>query len=162
MAFGSMFAPAGYLAEYDMLLAAGVDPENDLGHYTTPRGSYKHEKLVYGVLYGAYDAAAVPLLDLEVMTREGKIATDDLVILAQSSLIPYCSFAATREVDQTLLKKFRQALADLKPADTVNIDGEQIRVMKAALVDGYEELAASDYDALKGMARRVNTHRQQL
>jgi len=161
MAFGSIFAPAGYLAEYDMLLTAAIDPEKDLGHYTTPRGSFKHEKLVYGVLYGAYDAAAVPLLDLETMTRDGKIAGDDLVILAQSGMIPYCTFAAAKGADRELAGKFRQALLELQPADTVNLDGEQIRILKAAMIDGYEELASSDYNALRGMADRVNRHLQQ-
>ena len=74
MAFGPMLAPTGYLAEYDLMLAAGINPENDLGHYTIPSGSYKHEKLIYGVLYGKYDVAAAPLIDIENMTREGKIA----------------------------------------------------------------------------------------
>lgn len=161
MAFGSIFAPAGYLAEYDMLLAAGIDPEKDFGHYTTPRGSYKHEKLVYGVLYGAYDVAAVPLLDLEVMTREGKISANDFTIIAQSSMVPYCTFTAAGSVDQKLLRKFRQALVDLNPNDTVTVDGEQVKVMKAAWIDGYEELAESDYNLLRDMAVRVNKHQQQ-
>lgn len=161
MAFGSAFAPAGYLTEYDLLLNAGIDPERDLGHYTTPRGSFKHEKLVYGTLYGAYDAAAVPLLDLETMIREGKIAADDVVILAKSDLIPYCTFVAAKGVDRQLLEKFRRALAELKPTDTVEMDGERIRVMKAAMIDGYEELVDGDYDNLRKIADRVGKHLNQ-
>ena len=161
MAFGSVFAPAGYLAEYSLLLAAGIDPEKDLGHYTTPRGSFKHEKLVYGVLYGAYDAAAVPLLDLEIMTREGKISPEEIVILAQSDRIPYCTFTAAKGVDQSLLKKFSQALLELKPTDTVTIDGEQVRVMKTSRIDGYEELPPNAYNALRAIADRVNAHLSQ-
>jgi phosphonate transport system substrate-binding protein len=160
LAFGAMLAPAGYLAEYDLLLAAGVDPEKDLGHYTTPRGSFKHEKLVYGVLFGAYDAAAVPLLDLETMTREGKIATDDFMILARSGTIPYCTFAAAKGVEQSLVTKVRKALTALQPEDTAVVDGETVRVMKAARVDGYEELADSDFDPVRAMAKRVNGHQQ--
>jgi len=160
MALSAMLAPAGYLAEYDLLLAAGIDPEKDLGHYTTPRGSYKHEKLVYGVLFGAYDVAAVPLLDLELMTRDGKISADDFVILAQSSMIPYCTFAAAGDVDPQLFTRVRKALTGLQQSDTVAIDGEQVGVMKAASIDGYEELADSDYHALRAMTERVNAHRQ--
>lgn len=158
MAFGSMFAPAGYLVEYNLLLKAGIDPEKDLGHYTTPRGSFKHEKLVYGVLYGAFDAAAVPLLDLEIMVSEGKIRSEDIVILAQSDLIPYCTFTAAKGVDQVLLNKFRNALLELKPADTVTIYGEQVKVLKASRTDGYELLSQSTYDSLRTMADRVNIH----
>lgn len=156
MAFGPMLAPTGYLAEYDMMLAAGINPENDLAHYTIPPGSYKHEKLIYGVLYGLYDVAAAPVMDLENMTRDGKIAPDDLVILAQSKPIPYCTFAVSKEADPALVKKVRDALMALKPSDTALVDGEQLKVMKAAWIDGYEELLDSDYDPIREMAKHVN------
>jgi len=156
LAFGPMLAPAGYLAEYDMMLAAGINPENDLGHYTIPPGSYKHEKLIYGVLYGKYDVAAAPLLDLENMTRDGKITPDDFVILGQSQPFPYCTFAAAKGTDPGLIKKVREALLALKPSDTATVDGEQLKVMKSAWIDGYEELPDSDYNLIREMAKRVN------
>lgn len=156
MAFGPMLAPTGYLAEYDMMLAAGINPENDLGHYTIPPGSYKHEKLIYGVLYGMYDVAAAPAMDIENMTREGKIAADDIVILAQSKPIPYCTFGVAKDADPALVKKVKEALMSLKPTDAAEVDGEQLKVMKAAWIDGYEELLDSDYDPIREMAKRVN------
>ena len=156
MAFGPMLAPTGYLAEYDLMLAAGINPENDLGHYTIPSGSFKHEKLIYGVLYGQYDVAAAPVLDIETMTREGKISTDDIVILAQSVPVPYCTFAVAKGTDPALVKKVKDALMALKPSDTAEVDGETLKVMKAAWIDGYEELLDSDYDPLREMAKRVN------
>lgn len=156
MAFGPMLAPTGYLAEYDLMLAAGINPENDLGHYTIPPGSYKHEKLIYGVLYGLYDIAAAPVMDLENMTRDGKIAADDFVILAQSKPIPYCTFGVAKDADPVLVKKVKDALMALKPTDTATVDGEQLKVMKAAWIDGYEELPDSEYDVIREMAKRVN------
>ncbi|WP_298268784.1 phosphate/phosphite/phosphonate ABC transporter substrate-binding protein [Geobacter sp.] len=156
MAFGPMLAPTGYLAEYDLMLAAGINPEHDLGYYSIPPGSYKHEKLIYGVLYGKYDVAAAPLLDLETMAREGKISPDDFVILAQSKPIPYCTFGAARDADPALVKKVREALLALKPTDTAEVDGERLKVLKAASVDGYEELLDSDYNPIREMAKRVN------
>lgn len=156
MGFGPMLAPTGYLAEYDLMLAAGINPENDLDHYTIPTGSYKHEKLIYGVLHGLYDVAAAPLLDLEIMTREGKLAPDDFVILAQSTPIPYCTFAAAKGTDPALIKKIREALLALKPGDTAPVDGEQLKVLKTAWIDGYEELPDSDYNLIREMAKRVN------
>ena len=156
MAFGPMLAPTGYLAEYDLMLAAGINPENDLGHYTIPSGSFKHEKLIYGVLYGQYDVAAAPILDIENMTREGKIAPDDFIILAQSVPIPYCTFANAKGTDPALVKKVKEALMSLKPSDTAEVDGEKLKVLKAAWIDGYEELLDSDYNPIREMAKRVN------
>ena len=155
-AFGPMLAPTGYLAEYDLLLRSNFDPEKDFGSYTIPTGSYKHEKVVYGVLFGQYDAAAAPMLDLETMTKEGKITADDFTILGQTPLIPYCTFGAPANADPALVAKVRKALLEMKPTDTAAIDGEQVKVMKAAWIDGYEELADKDYDPIREMARRVN------
>lgn len=156
LAFGPMLAPTGYLAEYDLMLSAGINPEHDLGTYSIPPGSYKHEKLIYGVLYGKYDVAAAPVLDLETMTREGKIAADDFVILAQSKPIPYCTFGVAKGTDPALVKKVKEALLALKPDDTAEVDGERLKVLKEAWIDGYEELLDSDYDPIREMAKRVN------
>jgi len=155
-AFGPMLAPTGYLAEYDLMLRSGIDPEKDLGFYTIPSGSFKHEKLVYGVLFGEYDVSAATLLDLETMTKEGKIAADDFTILAQTPLIPYCTFGAAAKTDPALTAKVRKALLELKATDTAEVEGEQLKVLKAAWIDGYEELADKDYDSVREMAKRVN------
>ena len=156
IAFGPMLAPTGYMAEYDLMLRNGIDPETFLGNWTIPNGSYKHEKIIYKVLYGEVDAGAAPILDLEVMSREGKISQDDFVILGQSPLIPYCTFGAAKSTDPKIVEKVRKALLDLKPTDTVEVNGERVKVMKAAWIDGFEELTDKDYDPIREMAKRVN------
>lgn len=156
MIFGPQMAPTGYMAQYDLLLKAGLDPERDLGFSTIPQGSFKHEKLIYGVYLGAFDAAAAPVLDLETMTREGKIAADDFRILAQSEIIPYCTFGAAKTADSALVEKFRQALLGLTPETTVEIDGERRKVLGSAWVDGFEPLQDRDYDPVRAMAKRTN------
>lgn len=156
MVFGPMMAPTGYLAEYDLMLRSGIDPENDLSFYTIPQGSFKHEKVIYGVLYGKYDLAAAPVLDLEIMTREGKISPDDFVVVGQTSIIPYCTFGAAKGTDPKLVEKVRKALLELSPEATAEVGGERVKVLKAAWVDGYEELPDKEYDLIRDMARRVN------
>lgn len=156
IAFGPMLAPTGYMAEYDLMMRNGIDPETFLGNWTIPNGSYKHEKIIYKVLYGEVDAGAAPILDLEVMSREGKISLDDFVILGQSPLIPYCTFGAAKNTDPNIVEKVRKALLDLKPTDTVEVNGERVKVMKAAWIDGFEELTDKDYDPIREMAKRVN------
>lgn len=156
LAFGPMLAPTGYMAEYDLMLRNGINPEKDLASWTIPGGSYKHEKVIYQVMFGEVDATAAPILDLEVMTREGKITPDDFVILGQSPLIPYCTFGANRKTDPELVEKVRKALLELKPTDTVAINGERVKVMKEAWIDGFEELTDKDYDIIREMAKRVN------
>ena len=84
LVFGPMLAPTGYTAEYDLLLRNGIDPEKDLATWSIPDGSFKHEKVVYGVLFPKYDVGAAPILDLEVMAAEGKLDPDEIAVLGQS------------------------------------------------------------------------------
>ena len=138
------------------MLRNGFDPEKDLATWIIPSDSFKHEKVIYKVLYGEVDAAAAPVLDLEVMTREGKISPDDFVIFGQSPLIPYCTFGAAKDTNPKLVEKVSKALLELKATDTVEIDGERVKVMKAAWIDGFDELTDKDYDIIRDMAKRVN------
>jgi phosphonate transport system substrate-binding protein len=156
MLFGPQLAPTGYLAQYDLMLQAGFDPEVGLDYYAIPHGAYKHEKVIYGVYFGEYDVAAAPTLDLELMTREGRISADDFRILAQSEIIPYCTFGADKDADAELVEKFRKALVELTPETTVKIDGETIKVLDSAWIDGFETLLDQDYDPIRAMAKRVN------
>ncbi len=156
MIFGPQLAPTGYLAQYDLMLQAGFDPERELEYYAIPHGAYKHEKVIYAVYFGDYDAAAAPVLDLEMMIREGRVSADDFRVLAQSEIIPYCTFGAAQDVDIELVEKFRKALLDLTPETTVKIDGQTLKVLDAAWIDGFETLLDQDYDPIRTMAKRVN------
>lgn len=156
MIFGPQLAPSGFLAQYDLMLREGIDPEQDIAYYAIPSGSFKHEKVVYAVYFGDYDVAAAPALDLELMTKDGKITADDFVILGQSPIFPYCTFGARNDLDPELIKRFQQALVDLTENDTVDYQGETLKVLASAWIDGFEALQDSDYDYIREMAKRAN------
>jgi len=156
MIFGPQLAPSGFLAQYSLMLENDFDPEKDLSYYAFPSGSFKHEKVIYGVYFGAYDAAAAPALDLELMTREGKVVADDFRVLGQSRIFPYCTFGVSERVDPELRAKLHKALVELDAEATVQIDNEEIGVLKSAWIDGFETLTDGDYDTLREMARRAN------
>lgn len=153
--FGPQWAPFGFLAQYALLLEHGIDPESDLGYYAIPHGSWKHEKVIYGVLYGAFDAGAAPMIDLEEMTAEGKIAPDDFVILAKSDLAPYCTVGARPDVPGEWVDRVRNALLALTPETTAEIGGEKLRVLQRALVSGFEAVTDADYDRIRAWAKRA-------
>jgi phosphonate transport system substrate-binding protein len=44
----------------------------------------------------------------------------------------------------------------LTPEDTVEIDGEKVRVLKRALVDGYVNIADEDFNSVRDLARKTN------
>jgi phosphonate transport system substrate-binding protein len=71
-------------------------------------------------------------------------------------LVPYCTFGAAKGIDPALLDKVRKSLLELTLDDTTKIDGERLKVLKAAWIDGFEWLLDSDYDPVRDMARRTN------
>ncbi len=156
MVFGPMLGPTSYMAQLDLLLKSGIDPESDLAYYTIPSGSFKHEKVIYGVLFGRFDAGAAPLLDFERMAADGRIDPDDFVIMAEGEPMPYCNFGVTQKVDEGLAKRFKEAVLGLTKNDTVEINGEKVRVLDRANIDGYEPIQDRDFDGLREMAKRTN------
>ena len=156
MVFGPMLGPTSFMSQLDLLLKEKIDPENDLSTYSIPGGTFKHEKVIYGVLFGKIDAGAAPLLDFERMAADGRIDPNDFTIVAQGEPIPYCNFAVAQKVDDGLARRFKQAILDLKKSDTVEIDGEVVRVLERAQIDGYEDIKDKDFDVVRDMAKRTN------
>ncbi|MDF1525530.1 MAG: phosphate/phosphite/phosphonate ABC transporter substrate-binding protein [bacterium] len=156
MVFGPQLAPTGFLSQYELLIDAGVDPELDLEYYAIPWGAYKHEKVVYGVWLGVYDAAAVPLLDLEFMIRDRRIGPEDLRVIARGDPIPYCVFGVSPEVPSERVDKIRSLLFNLLPEDTASLGEEVLSVLGRAQVDGFVPIADSDFDRVREMARKAN------
>jgi phosphonate transport system substrate-binding protein len=151
--FGPQWAPFGFLSQYALMVKSGVDPEVDLGPYAFPGGSWKHEKIIYSVLYGAYDAGAAPLIDLEEMTAEAKIAPGAFRVIASSELAPYCTVSASPDTDAKWTAKVREALLALTPETTVEIGGERLKVLDNALLTGFESLDEAAYDTIRDWAR---------
>lgn len=156
MLFGPTLAPTGFMSQIDLLQKNGIDPETDLAFYTVPQGSFKHEKVVYGVLFEKYDAGALPIGDVENMIHDNRIAADDLRIVAKADPIPYCNFAVTQRVDEAFAQRFKQVVLAITKETTVAYNGEVVKVLEKALADGYEAGKNSDFDIIRDMAKRTN------
>jgi len=156
MVFGPVLAPTGYLTQLDLFVKEGIEPEDFLSSYTIPPGPYKHEKVIYGVMFEKYHAGAFPMLDFERMAESGKIDPEDFVIVAEGEPIPYCNFAVTQRVDESLAKRFKKALLELDEDDTVEIDGEVVKVLNMADINGYADVKDEDFDEVREMAKRTN------
>jgi phosphonate transport system substrate-binding protein len=151
--FGPQLAPTAFLSQYYLMLEAGLDPETDLGYYAIPWGSFKHEKALYGVWYGKYDAGAAPLLDLEFMELERKVPLKDLRVIAEGPLVPYCVFSTPPGLSPATTERVKEVLFSIGEESTAVVDGEALRVLKSAGVEGFEPLEESDFDELRKMAR---------
>ncbi len=156
MVFGPALAPFGYMAQYDMMVQNGVDPEEDLAFYSIPWGSAKHEKVVYGVYYGRYDLGAAPRIDVDVMAHEGKINLDDFVIIDESEIMPYCTIGSLEHADEALAQKVKKALIELTDKDHATVGGERFNIVKVSLIDGFAEAVDSEYDTIRTRLKRLN------
>ncbi len=155
MLFGPMFAPTTYLSQMDYFARNNFDPDEDLSSYSIPAGSFKHEKVIYGVLFGKADAGAFPMLDFERMIASGKIDREDFTVIATTPPVVYCNFGVTQKVDGGLAKRFQEALLEITEETTVSFNGEVVRILERALVDGYEIITEKDLDPVREMARRT-------
>jgi phosphonate transport system substrate-binding protein len=150
--FGPVFAPFAFITQYSLLTQNGVDPENDI-IYAIPWGSFKHDKVIYGVLFNDYDVGGVSSLDLELMAKSGKINIDNINIIAESPLLPYCTFGYSDSVPDEVVKSVRDALLSLTYDDTATLGNERLAVLKRALIDGYEVIDESEYDIFDDFAK---------
>ena len=156
MIFGPALGPTGFMSQIDLLQQAGLDPDEDLAFYTIPSGSFKHEKVAYGVLFERYDAGALPLDDLEIMAEDGRIDMDDFNIIARAEPIAYCNFGASQKTDEAFAQKFKNTILAIDENDTVEINGEVVKVLDRAHVHGYEDITDAGFDPIREMAKRTN------
>lgn len=156
MVFGPVLSPGGYLAQYDTMLRAGLDPERTLGRYTFLPGAWQHEKVVYAILYGAVDAGAVKVGDIERMEAEGKVRASDFRVVAASEPVPNCTVFALPHVDAATAGRVREALLRLSEGDFIAVDGERLNVLKRDGVKGYVPAEDREFDVLRRMARGAN------
>jgi len=156
MIFGPALAPFGYMAQYYLMLTNGFDPEEDLSYYAIAPGAYKHEKVIYSVLYGRYDLGSVPRIDLDLMEEEGKIDLDDFHIIAESIPMPYCTVGAMPDVDPALVQKVKEALLNMKQDESVLHEGEVLKVLDRAWLHGFAEADDSEFDLIRERLKRNN------
>ena len=90
------------------------------------------------------------------MVADDRVSMDDFNIIAKSEPIPYCNFGVTQKIDESLARRFKKAVLSITEEDTVNIDGEQIKVLERALVQGYVDIKDKDFDVVREMAKRTN------
>jgi len=156
MVFGPVLSPGGYLTQYYTMLSAGLDPEKTFGSYTFLPGAWQHEKVVYAILYGAVDAGAVKVGDIERMEAEGKVRRSDFRVIAASEPVPNCTFFALPHVDAETADQVRVALLALTNRDFVAVNGERLNVLHRDGTNGYAPARDEEYDILRKMARASN------
>jgi phosphonate transport system substrate-binding protein len=90
------------------------------------------------------------------MSEHGKINMDDFHIIAESVPMPYCTVGAMPDTDPALAQKVKEALLNLKQDETVLHNGEVLRVLERAWLEGFAEVDDSEYDLIRDRLKRNN------
>jgi phosphonate transport system substrate-binding protein len=99
---------------------------------------------------------SAPRIDFDLMAEEGKIDLDDFHFIAESIPMPYCTVGAMPDVDPTLVQKVKEALLNLKQDESVLIDGEVLKVLDRAWLQGFVEADDSEFDLIRDQLKRNN------
>jgi phosphonate transport system substrate-binding protein len=90
------------------------------------------------------------------MAQEGKIKIDDFNIIAESIPMPYCTVGVMPHVDRDLAGKVKKTLLDLRKDETVLVNGEVLRVLESAWIEGFAEARDSEYDCIRERLKQCN------
>jgi len=70
--------------------------------------------------------------------------------------MPYCTIGARAEVDPALKEQVKEIALNLKDDETAKVDGEELKVLKRMLIDGFAPVVDSEYDAIREDLKQAN------
>ncbi len=147
-AFGGRGSVEAGLLAYHFLKQAGVNPRDDLATFTFhdergPGESSDEVDVVERVASGEYDAGAVSRPALRRMEAEGTLPTGGVRIFWSSPTYSHCCFTARPDMDESLSRRFTEALVSMAyddPAGKSVLDAEGCKYFVRGTLAGWEML----------------------
>ena len=147
-AFGSRGSVQAGLLAYDFLKQAGVNPRDDLASFTfhdqrDASASSDEVDVVERVASGEYDAGAVSQEALRRMEEDGALPPGGVRVIWSSPTYSHCCFTAQSDMDETLTRRFSEALVSMSYSDPVGkavLDGEECKSFVPGTLAGWEIL----------------------
>ncbi|CAM5545515.1 putative ABC transporter phosphonate/phosphite binding protein PhnD2 [Frigidibacter albus] len=152
MAFGDANSTSSFVYPVAMIVAAGLDPANDLA---TIRMTGSHANSLKALAEGQVDAAAASFDSFEKAINQGVIAADAVVVVAKSDPIPNPPLAMSTKLPAEVKAKLRAGFNTVHEAPGVT--PEMIRGYGGKQVDRYdanvtEEMLAPALVTLSGVS----------
>ncbi|MBE0454771.1 MAG: phosphate/phosphite/phosphonate ABC transporter substrate-binding protein [Roseovarius sp.] len=152
MAFGDANSTSSFVYPVAMIVAAGLDPVNDLG---TIRITGSHANSLKALAEGQVEAAAASFDSFEKAINGGTISAADFVVVGKSDPIPNPPLAMSIKLPADVKDKLRAALNTVHEAPGVT--PEMIRGYGGKQVDRYdasisEEMMAPALVTLSGVS----------
>jgi len=138
VAFGDVNSTSSFAFPVAMLLAAGIDPPQDLSAILIT-GS--HANSLKALQEGHADVAAASFDSFAKAVQQGALKAEEVRVLAKSEPIPYPPLAMHPKLPAAIKAKLKQAFNSVHTAPNINKD--MIRGYGGAKVDRYD----ADYPA---------------
>lgn len=108
--FTSPVSAGGFLSPLLALEACGEDLRVRPDQFDFAGFFPDEDRVIYGVLYGAYRAGGIALERLDYLTDRGKIRKGEIEVFCEGVLFPEIILAADKSADQNKLASFRRRL----------------------------------------------------
>lgn len=142
---------SAYLFPKAMMLEANIDPDRDFAEVDILG---KHDKVVYNVLLGKYDAGAC--YDDARNTLRDKSKKDELIILATTQDISNEPLVCRKSLPEDLKNRIKTALLELN-----NKTPEGKEVLKdLADVQGFVRVDPRDYDSIDKVLKALEKYKK--
>lgn len=139
MAFGDANSTSSFVYPVAMIVAAGLDPVNDL---TAIRMAGSHANSLKALAEGQVDAAAASFDSFEKAINQGTISAEDFVVVGKSDPIPNPPLAMSTKLPQNVKGALRAAFNTVHEAPGVT--PEMIRGYGGKQVDRYDANITDD------------------
>lgn len=139
MAFGDANSTSSFVYPVAMIVAAGLDPVNDL---TAIRMTGSHANSLKALAEGQVDAAAASFDSFEKAINQGTINADDFIVVGKSDPIPNPPLAMSTKLPAEVKGALRAAFNTVHEAPGVT--PEMIRGYGGKQVDRYDANITDD------------------
>jgi phosphonate transport system substrate-binding protein len=139
VAFGDANSTSSFVYPVAMIVAAGLDPANDLAAI---RMTGSHANSLKALAEGQVDAAAASFDSFEKAINQGTIKADDFVVVAKSDPIPNPPLAMSTKLPAEVKAKLREAFNTVHTMPGVK--PEMIRGYGGKKVDRYDATIKED------------------
>jgi len=147
--FSSPLSAAGFLAPYRSLVRAGYALSGSTIDFT---GSCpREERVVFGVLYGAYDAGGISLERLRVLERCGIVRRGELDVLCEGEAFPEIVLAYAPASYSPDRKSFARRLPGVFDRSPRSLRGE----LATLGIAGFYAPRSSDLDLMRKLATLI-------
>jgi ABC-type phosphate/phosphonate transport system substrate-binding protein len=148
--FKSPYSVAGFLSPFNSLSSAlnGSWGEGDLVEFA---GS--EERVIYGIIFGAYTFGGISLERLSMLEEMGVFAGDEIEVFLEGEAYPEMVLAVDKSMDERKHRRFRERFALLADRMPPRLKAD----LTSLGISGFVSPRPEDIDTILGLLEKAPT-----